>query len=284
LVIYNKTARATYRAPGLSSRETELIAALERDRRTLVTLDELAARFARPTAYEIVRSLVAKDVLVRLGRGVYRVRPVRSFGRRHSISAPVAAAHVLGARPYYLGGWWAWSVHGLTQQAHASRIDAFVTRWQSATRIENARLVFHRVPREKLEYGLTDVAVEGTQVRISDVERTLLDALDYPLLLGSVSEALRHFSNAVQRADVRRLVRYAARGSRTSTCQRLAVLLERRGASARALAPLLSRTRETASVLSLWPDHSRHGRVHPKWRVVENDSDGDAMIGGRSGR
>jgi predicted transcriptional regulator of viral defense system len=239
----------------------------------VVTLDELAARFGRPAAYEAVRSLVAKGVLVRLGRGVYRVHPVRSFGRRHSISAPVAAAHVLGARPYYLGGWWAWSVHGLTEQTHASRIDAFVIRWQPARRIENARLLFHMVPRGKLDYGIADISIEGTKVRVSDLERTLLDALDYPLLLGSVSAALRNVSDALPRADVRRLVSYAARGSRTSACQRLAVLLERRGASARALAPLLSRTRETASVLSLWPDQARHGHVHPKWRVVQNDLD-----------
>ncbi len=275
MVTSNKIAPSIYKPAGLSSREIELVASLERDRRAVVTLDELAARFGRPRAYEIVRSLVAKGVLVRLSRGVYRMRPLRSFGRRHSISAPAAAAHVFASHPYYLGGWWAWSVHGLTEQTHASRIDVFVTRWRPVRRIENARLVFHQVPREKLAYGITEVTIELTKVRVSDVERTFLDALDYPLLLGSVSNALRNVSNALPRADVRRLVSYAARGSRTSTCQRLAVLLERRGAPARALAPLLSRTRETASVLSLWPDQPRQGRVHPKWRVVENDSNGN---------
>lgn len=240
----------------------------------MVTLDELAVRYQRAAAYEVVRSLTKKGVLVRLRRGVYRVRPVRSLGRLDTISAPVAAAHVLGGQAHYLGGWWAWSVHGLTEQTHASRIDVFVTRWRPARRIENARLVFHAVPQDKLEYGVDEVRIEGTPVRIGDVERTVLDALDYPLLLGSVSDALRNVTSALPRARVRRLVSYAARGSRTSTCQRLGVLLERRGIGARVLAPLLARTRETASVLSLWPDRARRGRVHPKWRVVENDSDG----------
>ena len=273
-MFHDKIASSTYKQPGLSPRETEIIVALERARRAVVTLNELAARHGRPAAYEVVRSLTKKGVLVRLGRGLYRVRPVRSFGRGHTISAPVAAAHILGAQAYYLGGWWAWSVHGLTEQTHASRIDAFVTRWHPARTIENARLVFHRMPPEKLAYGVTDISIEGTLVRIGDLERTLLDALDYPLLLGSVSDALHHVRNALPQAQVRRLVTYAARGSRTSTCQRLGVLLERHGATARILAPLLSRTRETASVLSLWPDRARRGRVHPQWRVVQNDSDG----------
>jgi len=272
LVKSNKIAKSIYKTPPLSSREIEVIAALERDRRAVLTLDELAARFGRPAAYEIVRSLVAKGVLHRLDRGIYRAQPVRSLGRRHAISAPVAAAHVLRARPYYLGGWWAWSFHGLTQQAHASRIDAFVSRWRPARRLENARLFFHHVDAKKLEYGVVRIDIEGTEVHVSDLERTLLDALDHPSLLGSLSDALRRVAQALPKADVRRIVGHAARGSRTSTCQRLAVLLERRGASPRMLSPLLSRTRETASVLSLWPDARRTGPVHPKWRVVENDA------------
>jgi hypothetical protein len=39
-----------------------------------------------------------------------------------------------------------------------------------------------------------------------------------------------------------------------------------------ALAPLRRRIRENHSVVSLLPDNPRHGRVHPDWRVVENDA------------
>ena len=270
-MIANKNTKPIYSAPALSSRDSELIASLERERRTVVTLDELAARFGRPAAYEIVRSLVAKGVLHRVDRGLYRAQPMRSLGRRHAVSAPVTAAHILRAQPYYLGGWWAWSFHGLTEQAHTSRLDAFVTRWRAPRRVENARLFFHRVATDQLSYGIVSTNIEGSEVRVSDPERTLLDALDHPSLLGSVSDALQRVIQAQAKADVRRIVSYAARGSRTSTCQRLAVVLERRGVSPRALSPLVARTQETKSVLSLWPDAPRIGPIHAKWRVVEND-------------
>lgn len=268
---FDKIQPRTYRAPSLSRRETEVLATLEREKRPIITLDELADRFGRPRAYEIVRSLVKKGVLHRLDRGLYRAHPLRSLGRGHAISGVVAATHLLRAEDHYFGGWWAWSFHGLTRQVHGSRIDAFVTRSRPRRTLENARLFFHRIPASKLEYGIQISSIEAVAVKASDLERTLLDALDHPALLGSVSVAVERVASVLDRAELRRIVSYAARGSRVSTCQRLAVLLERRGASPRSLSPLFARTRESESVLSLLPDKRRTGRLHPKWHVVEND-------------
>jgi hypothetical protein len=108
-------------------------------------------------------------------------------------------------------------------------------------------------------------------VRVSDAERTILDALDSPKTFGDVRAALQLDEPALDRVDRRRLVAYPARGSRPSTRQRLGVLLERRGATARSLAPLARRIREAASLFSMLPDAPRTGPVNPRWRVVEND-------------
>lgn len=244
---------------------------LEREKRPIITLDELAARFGRNRAYEIVRSLVRKGVLHRLDRGLYRAQPVRALGRGHAVSGVVAATHLLRDEAHYFGGWWAWSLHGLTRQVHGSRIDAFLTRSRPPRTLENAKLFFHRVPAGKLEYGLQISSIENVDVSVSDLERTLLDALDTPALLGSISVAVERVAGSLDKADLHRIVAYAARGSRIGTCQRLAVLLERRGASPRSLSPLLARSQESASVLSLLPGKPRTGRLHPKWHVVEND-------------
>ncbi len=66
-------------------------------------------------------------------------------------------------------------------------------------------------------------------VNVSDVERTLLDALDHPRLVGGMRRALDLFSTGLARADLNTLIGHAVRGSRHSTCQRVGVLLERRG-------------------------------------------------------
>jgi predicted transcriptional regulator of viral defense system len=271
LVVSNKNRQSTYKAPQLAAREIEVLSRLERERRSRITLNELADSFGRTQAYEIVRSLVGKRVLSRVGRATYLAHPFRTLGRPWSPSAPVAAAQLLADEPYYLGGFWAWSHHRLTDQVHGSQVDAFVTRWRPARIIANARIVFHRIAPAKLRFGIVEATIENVPVRISDLERTLLDALDYPSLLGPLSDSIERVIRALDKAKTARLVSHAVGGSRTSTCQRIGLLLERRGASATALRPLRKRIRESSSLLSLWPDRARSGRVHPVWRVVEND-------------
>lgn len=180
---------------------------------------------------------------------------------------------LLADEPHYLGGWWAFSLHRLSQQVYSSVIDAYVTRERRPRRLGSARVVFHVVPPTALAYGIESIAIEGTPVRVSDAERTVLDALNYPSAFGGMREALRLVEPTLGKIDRRRLVAYAARGSRSSTCQRLGVLLERRGSNPRALAPLTRCAERTTSLLSMVPDAPRTGPVNPTWWVVENDRD-----------
>jgi predicted transcriptional regulator of viral defense system len=212
-----------------------------------------------------------EGLLERIAPGLFLIHPFRSLSRPRAVSAPVVAAALLSDEPHYLGGWWAFSVHRLTQQVYGAILVAYAIRERRSWRLRTARLVFHALPTAAFVFGIDTITVEGTDVRVSDAERTILDALDYPRTFGDVRAVLQLVEPALHRVDRRRLVTYAARASRPSTCQRLGVLLERRGASARSLAPLSRRIRETASLLSMLPDAPRTGPVNPRWRVVEND-------------
>jgi predicted transcriptional regulator of viral defense system len=150
-------------------------------------------------------------------------------------------------------------------------LDAYVTRERRPRRLSSARFVFHVLPADKFGYGIETHSLEGADVRVSDAERTVLDSLDYPKTFGGMRVALYMVGSALDRVDRGQLIAYAARGSHPSTCQRLAVLFERRGAPARLLAPLTRRVRETSSLLSMLPDAPRTGPVNARWRVVEND-------------
>jgi predicted transcriptional regulator of viral defense system len=109
-------------------------------------------------------------------------------------------------------------------------------------------------------------------LRLSDPERTLLDLLDHPSIAGSSDEGLRLVKLALPRVSAHKLADDAARYSRSSTCQRVGVLLEREGASQRELGALQRRVLATKSVLSLRQGFPRVGRLNPRWRVVENDA------------
>ncbi len=256
----------------LSRREVSLLAEWERERRVILTLDDIRKAVGSDAVHDAASRLVRKRALERIGRGKYLVRPLRTMNRPTAPSAPVLAATLLQGEPYYLGGRWALTFHRLTEQQYVSTLDAFVARRHQARRLGAARLAFHRVAAPRLGRGVATVTIEGVSVQLSDPERTLLDLLDYPSIAGSSDEGLRLVSVALPRVSPRQLVLDAARDSRSSTCQRLGVLLERAGTSRRDLGALAKRVRGTKSVLSMRQGFPRVGRLNPRWRVVENDA------------
>jgi predicted transcriptional regulator of viral defense system len=260
--IYNRT---------LSPREVRLLADWERERRLIVTLQDIAKRVGDAAAAKVAHRLVRKGALRRLRRGSYLVQPFRSLGRATQPSTAVSLEALLRDEPHYLGGLWALSVHGFTEQRYASLLDAFVThrlagRWMGAARVR-----FHMRAEEAFQYGITTVEMEGLAVHVSDRERTFLDVLDHPRIFGGLGRALGIAREHLRKMNDRRLVEYAVRGSRPSTCQRLGVLLEREGVSSRRLTKLRARALQTNSLLSLSPSAQRTGPVNRRWGVVEND-------------
>jgi predicted transcriptional regulator of viral defense system len=183
----------------------------------------------------------------------------------------VQAAVLLQGEPYYLGGLWALTFHRLTEQQYVSVLDAFVARRHRSRRLGGALLAFHRLSPERLRYGSFATHLEGMSVQLSDPERTLIDLLDFPAMAGGGSEALRVVKLTLPRLDRAKLVEYAAKGARSSTCQRLGVLLERAGTAPRRLAELHRRVLKTKSVLSMDSGTTRRGPFNQRWGVIEND-------------
>lgn len=210
-------------------------------------------------------------MLERVAAGRYLVHPLRLLGRARSVSSPVVAAAILLDRRYYLGGLWALTFHRLTEQQYASVLDVFVERQRQPLRLKTARLVFHRMGRQRLTRGLAAAEFEGISIPVSTPERTLLDLLDLPALAGGVGPAVRLVQECLPKVSASLLVERAVRDAKPSTCQRLGVLLEREGVSERKLQPLHRRVRQTKSLLSLVADAPRKGPVNRRWRVVEND-------------
>jgi predicted transcriptional regulator of viral defense system len=255
----------------LSRREVALLAEWERERRVSVTLDDIRSAVGTSVARDVASRLVAKKALERVGQGKYLVRPLRTLSRPTAPSAAVQAAVLLQDEPYYLGGLWALTFHRLTEQQYVSVLDAFVARQHQSGLLGGARLAFHRVSPKRLGHGSVAANLEGMSVQVSDAQRTLIDLLDFPALAGGSGEALRIVKQTLRRVDPAKLIEYAAKGARSSTCQRLGVLLERAGTPPRRLVPVHERVLKTKSVLSMDAGALRNGAVNQRWRVVEND-------------
>jgi predicted transcriptional regulator of viral defense system len=90
-------------------------------------------------------------------------------------------------------------------------------------------------------------------------------------MAGDTRASLELVEPALAQVDLEKLTKLGAAISRSSTCQRLGVLLERKGVEPSKLAGLRRRTLATRALTSMVPGAPRHGRVNARWRVVEND-------------
>lgn len=258
-------------APGLSKRERALLSDWERSRKKSVSLSEIGRAVGEPVARMVASTLVRKGVLDRIRPGLYAVRPFRAMARPWALPSLVAVELLLDGEPHYVGGLAAFTLHRLTQQQYASVIDAFVTSFRRPRRLGAAEVRFHRRKPSVFASGLTRVEIDGTPIVVSDPERTVLDALEEPHIVGGMHEAIRLFVGAVPRLDHARLAIYALDIARGSTCQRLGLLLERYGIDGPFMDDLRARAAQSNGIHLLIPGQGRTTAPNPAWHVIEND-------------
>ena len=259
----------SYSAPRLSPSELVVLSELDRRKQTRITIAE-AKQLIGPAAAKVVGNMARKGLLDRVGRGIYLVRPLRALGRPWSVSAYTAVEQALSGKPHYIGGLAALAFHRLTAQMHSSAVDVFLAEQRKPRTIANARIHFHIVPIANLEIGLTSVVVEQMPVWMSDPERTLVDALNYPHAFGGAAQGVRAVDQALGKVNLDQLVTYALRLSEMSSLQRLGVLMERHRVPAEHMARIEERVRTTKNVPAMIPG-PRRGRINPRWHVSEND-------------
>lgn len=256
---------------GLSRRELALLKTWETDGVTQVRPSDLVRQLGdRVAARQALAQLAAKGALDRVAHGVYVVRPLRAVGEPWSWSSAATVAHAMIGKTYYVGGAVALTLHRLTTQVNHAVVDVFVPVQRADRSVDGAVLRFHTVAwKNAFDFGVTTVEVDGVPVAVSDPERTLLDVLDRPQLVGDPATAIETFRAGIRRVDAARLADYAARWGRVSLRQRAGYLLERAAVPLDVLDPLRAVIRPSNPVALLKGAGVPRGPAHPVWRVVD---------------
>jgi predicted transcriptional regulator of viral defense system len=254
---------------GLTNTELALLSALDRQRTTRVTVAQ-AKDLVGPSAANVLARLARKRVLDRIGRGVYLARPLRAIGRPWSISALAAVELALRDEPHYVGGLAALTIHRLSDQLNSSLVDVFVVGRRRKRTVANANVRFHSIRDAEIKIGVSVVVIERVNVRVSNPEKTILDALNHSSAFGGTAQGLRIADRALDKVDLATLVTYALDISSTSTLQRLGVLLQRRDSDDQQQARLATAIRGTKNLPAMIPG-PRRGRFNATWRIFEND-------------
>lgn len=221
------------------------------------------------SARNLVAGLVNRGLATRLKPGLFILVPFELGREREYLGNPYVVARELADTPEHF-------------VSHASAMDLhqMVTQPQLAVFVTSPKAIrprtvlgtefrFVRCKREDL-FGILDVwATKTERVRVSDLERTVIDGLKQPEHCGGLTEVAKGFCMRRDAIAVTKLVDYALRLGIGAVVRRLGFLLETFEVDAPAEIERL-RAALTATYAPLDPLMPAEGPYNSRWRVRVN--------------
>lgn len=255
----------------LGPQAANLVTTLHERSRTVFRLEDVRAitGLSETSARSFARKLVDRGVAARLKPGLYVLVPFELGKERQYPGNPlVVAREIMRGEDYYLSHATAMEIHGMTTQPHLVVVVSTPAPRRPVTAL-GVEFRFVRCRRRHL-FGLADHWVtKQEKVRVSDLERTIIDGLKQPEHCGGLTEVAKGLWMRRQDMKVDRLVEYARRIGVGAVLRRLGFLLETYEMAA---APDLDRLRAglTATYVRLDPVLPAEGKRLRRWRLQVN--------------
>jgi predicted transcriptional regulator of viral defense system len=223
------------------------------------------------SARNFVAKVVSRGLATRLKPGLFILVPFELGREREYVGNPyVVAREIAGGKKYYLSYASAMDLHGMVTQPR-------LVVYTSATKpirphtILGTEFRFVRCKPEHL-FGLTDHWVDKSEkVRVSDLERTVIDGLKHPEYCGGFTEVARGYWMRRDDVQPKLLVDYALQLGVGAVIRRLGFLLEVCEVQAPDEIARL-RSKLTATYHLLDPVLPPGGKFFSRWRLRLNVS------------
>ncbi|MBI2335397.1 MAG: hypothetical protein HYU97_01360 [Deltaproteobacteria bacterium] len=207
----------------LSKRESDLILALEWEKKQIISLREISQRLRCSSVYarKLAHVLSKKGWLERLLRGHYLLIGANRGSKGIPEMNPYFIARLLRI-PYFFAYRIACIHYGLLTQI-PSVIHISATRLKRPLEIKNVRFEFITLSKKRF-FGFEETTLFGEKVKISDLERTVLDALDRPDLVGGIEASAQVLFEARKGLNSSKLLDYLKKMNNTALSRRFAYL------------------------------------------------------------
>lgn len=257
----------------LSPREMQVIARLSYEKATVITQEQFDRyfKFPRQVREKVLFRLKKKGILNAVKRGVYFYSPLEAGPAGSNVNEFLIPSVFFPRGSYYVGYSTMYNYYGFTDQIFQVMY-ILNTSLQREKTIGGMQFKMVKIPPNRM-YGLEKIIIKDAEVIVSDRERTLIDLIYFYEPIGGLKKAFEILKGEVKtkKADITRLVRYAARFPNPSIRKRVGFILEQAGVSDKVLEPLLKSVKKS-SLVTLYPSKSRTGRINNKWKVIENAS------------
>lgn len=257
----------------LGPQAANLLTELHEIGRMIFTLSdvEMVTGLSPKSARNFVAKVVSRGLATRLKPGLFILVPFELGREREYLGNPyLVAREIAGGKEYYLSYASAMDLHGMVTQPQ-------LVVYTSATKPIRPRTIlgtefrFVRCKPQHL-FGLIDHWVDKTEkVRVSDLERTVIDGLKHPEYCGGFTEVAKGFWMRRDDSQPKLLVDYALQLGVGAVIRRLGFLLEVCEVKAPdEIARLRSKLTATYHVLD--PVLPPGGKFFSRWRLRLNVS------------
>jgi predicted transcriptional regulator of viral defense system len=256
----------------LSNLESKLILHLEWEKQPVVTADETATilEISPDYARKVLQRLARDKWLAVIIPGKYELIPAERGEYAFSDTNPLFIGSHLVA-PYYFSYATAAYFHGLTTQA--SQI-VYIAALDSKTRQMVVREKTYQIVRQPQHhfFGFQEVNAYGSQVRMAEPEKTVLDALHRPIYTGDIPEIATMIWRGRNSFDWEQLENNAFRYKSRSLIQRLGYLIDLLAIPVKSAfsANLLASIGNNICYLGQPSRWEKGGEFQKRWKVVDN--------------
>lgn len=228
----------------------------------ILRLDEVSSR-------NFIRKLVNRGVVTRLKPGLFILVPFELGKEVEYMGNPfVVAREIMSGRDYFLSHATAMEIHGGVTQP---QLVIFITALKPRRSITSMGIEFRFIHNQKKYFfGISDHWVtKQEKVRISDLERTIIDGLKQPEYCGGLTEVAKGLWMRHQDVNMNRLLSYAIKIGVGAVIRRLGFLLELYKIGTSEDWEILS-LHLTETYVRLDPLLSPEGKFLRKWRLQLN--------------
>lgn len=238
--------------------------------KTIFTLDDAVVVYGkeRKKATQFLSDLVKRGILTRIKAGVYLILQAGQINSQLDNWAIIARA-LAGSADYYISYYSAMRLHGMT--THATR-EVTITLSKRCARKTLHHIVYRFIYIKSTHFWghCAHWVTKQEKVFVSDIERTLLDALERPDLCIGIPEIVRGLWVKQKEIDWRKLVRYSKKFHTIAAVKRLGFILELLGLGVQCIPSLLKITTPAKDYIFLDPNEPKTGRYVSRWRVRLN--------------
>jgi predicted transcriptional regulator of viral defense system len=257
----------------LGPRLAFLVAELYERQKTIFSNQDVEdiAGLSPNSARGLANRLVARGLATRLKPGLFILVPAELGHERDYLGDPyVVAAEIVGCKDYFISHSSAMDIHQMVTQP---QFVVYTTTTQSVRphSVLGTEFRFVRCKPEHLFGAMDHWATKTRKIRVSDLERTVIDGLKQSEYCSGFSEVAKGFWMRRQDMDVKKLVEYALMLNIGAVYRRLGYLLELFETKETGQLELL-RKKLTATYVLLDPMLPSEGKFIARWRLRLNVS------------